>query len=182
MRSVSGSALLALLLCAFPCTTGAQWLEATIPVPDALGEMLGPGCLEYSSTGDVFYVGAGTAVFVVDGASNVRRARVEVGVAISHMAVDSVHNKLYCGSATEGAVVVVDGAQNRVVAQVPVGDGMAAMCYNASSDKLYTANDGDGTVSVIDGASHVVVATIPVGPGPRALAWSPLHNRVYCAC
>ncbi|KPJ72170.1 hypothetical protein AMJ52_07195 [candidate division TA06 bacterium DG_78] len=59
----------------------AQWLETTIYLPDNLGSMGSPWCLAYNSTSNAVYTGGGGGyVFVIDGETNQRIARIAAGL------------------------------------------------------------------------------------------------------
>ena len=161
-----------------------QWLETTIWLPDSMVGLYDPVCLAYNPTNDRVYVGGrvGVGLFVIDGASSQKIAKLRTKAGVRALCYNQVHNKLYVAAQAD-SIAVVDGTSSSVVAMVPVGRVPWLICCNSQGSKAYCANRLSNDVSVIDCSADTVVATISLGTGsyPAGMCHNCQDDKVYCS-
>jgi len=168
-------------------SVSAQYLEATIMLPDTLGPLNGPYCLtctDDSAFPRLYVGGAGGfypgrppedsgGVIVANALTCKRLARIPTG-PVKTLCYVPTHNKLYVASLTADSVRVVDCASNEVISAIHVSGRVPVMQYDRRYDRLFCGGD---QVSVVDCAADTVVHTIPVAASVCAL--DSIHNRLY---
>jgi len=102
--------------------SNAQWLETTIYLPDSLGGVGLPWAAEYNPTNNKIYIGGenGRDVVVIDGATNMKIARIPAGKWVRALCYNSTNNKIYAASYMDHNITVIDGATNAVIDTIPV--------------------------------------------------------------
>ena len=179
-----GPGRLLLCACAVALLLGAtkaraQYVEATIMLPDTLGGLRRPWSIAYSTVSNRVYVGCEEGVFAVDATTNERLARVTTNGWVIELCYNPQNDKIYCADIDNGNVTVIACGTDSIIARR--GDYTRAFCYNPAYNKVYCASTAEDRVVVLDGATNAVVATVDVGDSPRGLCYSPQNNKVYCA-
>jgi len=131
----------------------------------------------------------GGGVSVIDTATNIVAATVQVGIGPQGVAITPNGAFAYVANFDSNNVSVIDTATNAVVATVPVGGGPLGVAIAPSGAFAYvTAFDScAGSVSVIDTAVNsptvnTVVATVsPLGGCPTGVAIAPSGAFAYVA-
>lgn len=106
-----------------------------------------------------------------------RVTSVQVGGAISALAVNPVTGLGYAADQASGRVVVLDPDAGRVVAALAVGGEPSDVV--ADAERIYVANPAGGTVLAFDSQTHRFLSAVSAGPGASALAIDPQVNLVY---
>ena len=169
--------LLLLAICCSLSAVGAQWLETTIPVGDY------PEALCYNSLNNKVYCACNGStndiVFVVDGATNLITARIDVGVDVYRSCYNPTANKVYCSDWFGNLVAVICGAGDTVINYVDARGWRGVMACDSAGNKVYCYGDS-GNVAVISGAGDSVLSILPVGGESRSICCSPDHRKVFC--
>ena len=158
-----------------------QWFEKSIGLPDSLGG-LHPRAAYYVPSSNCIYVTGEEGVMVVDAATNVRVARLDLNHPM-FLAFDSRDNKVYMGSSESDLLSVIDPVAHRVVSTLSVGRYPYRVCYNPTANKVYCLTGSDlDTVTVVDCSSDSVLASIWVGWNEfpfSGVCCNPVGNKVY---
>jgi DNA-binding beta-propeller fold protein YncE len=133
------------------------------------------------------------SVTVINGATNLPTATVNVGALPVAVAVNVQTNQIYvaneCGTditcASPGTVTVIDGATNNTTT-VGVGAFPLAVAVNPITNQIYVANEcgtditcaSPGTVSVIAGGSNNT-GSVQVGYYPTDVEVDSATNQIY---
>jgi YVTN family beta-propeller protein len=160
----------------------AQQVINNILLPDSLGSMPdGAFSCVYNETNNCIYVGGQDFVFVLDGATDQKIARIPVTGSVTTMLWVPGENKIFCAHYDYTRVTVIDGTSNSVVTTIPVGVYPICLVYNATNNKVYCANKHSRDITVIDAATNSVITTLMVvGDEPRDMAWDDIDNKLYC--
>jgi len=189
MRRISIFALLAILaVTAMPAA--AQMVIATVPVQnDAFYLAANPATnMVYVANTCGTDPGCGGTqpgtVTVINGATNMVAATVNVGIFPEFLVINPVTNKIYVTNRRDNTVSVINGATNTVIKTISVGSKPTVADVNPITNKIYVVNNGNGqgtTMSVIDGNTDTVTATVTVGNYPVSVAVDSVRNMVYVA-
>jgi YVTN family beta-propeller protein len=123
----------------------------------------------------------GSAVAVLDGASLVELAWLDVGTKVAAVAWDSIDNRLYAANARSTNVSVIDGNDLTVIDTIGVSPAPSDLLWVPELNKLYVATQVEHRIHVIDCDANRVVATLPGRGAYNHLAYSPASNKVYCS-
>jgi YVTN family beta-propeller protein len=97
----------------------------------------------------VFCAKTGGGVAVLDGASNMEVATVEVGQQPSLFCYDSLRDKMYCVNEGSHDVSVIYGGTNAVVATISTGTAPVDMVWDPARSRMYLANFDSSSISVL---------------------------------
>ncbi|MCK4940853.1 hypothetical protein KAS45_02060, partial [candidate division WOR-3 bacterium] len=102
--------IFAVILLCLPTLISAQWLEATIYVPDSLSGTTNPTAFTYNTTNNKIYVGGeyGNCVIVINGATNEKVARIPAGSGTLSLCYNPTNDKVYCANRHSNNVTVID--------------------------------------------------------------------------
>jgi YVTN family beta-propeller protein len=120
------------------------------------------------------------SISVIDTASDIVVANVDVETGPYGLAVNPSGTKVYVANLESDNVSVIDTATNTVVDTVVVGDGPFGVAVHPAGTKVYVTNSISNTVSVINTATSTV-ATVAVGSTPYGVAVNPSGTKVYVA-
>lgn len=170
---------LVLCICCCLSAVSGQWLEKTIGLSDSFGDIW-PKAVYYVPSNNCVYVAGEDGVIVVDAATNVRVARIDMNEPM-FMAFDSHDNKVYMSG--RDSLSVIDPMTHQVLAQLHVGSNPTRLCYNPAANKVYclTGYRRD-TVAVVDCNTDSVLARIWVGRTDYdfvSICCNPAGNKVY---
>jgi len=127
-------------------------------------------------------------VVVINGANNTVTTTIALPDLGSHIAVNSVTNKIYVSTLSaigNGATVnvrVIDGATNTITASVSLPLLVGTLAVDSVSDVIYAIYSnppGNGTLAAIDGATNTVTGTIQVGYNDNTFALNGTTNTIY---
>ena len=127
------------------------------------------GWTAVDSATDTVYLGTGTALTVINGATKSESTTISLGGFIEGLAVDVTTDKVYVTDdnvkSSGPGVYVIDGRTNTVAAAIPEPGGVsvAGIAVDSATDTVYVANPTE--VTVIDGATNTITTTVTVGPG-----------------
>jgi len=132
------------------------------------------------SATDTVYLGTGTSLTVINGATGSVITTVTLAGFVDGLAVDATTDKVYvaasdvtAGNSASG-VYVIDGATNTVTATVaePIGVAVGGIAVDSATNTVYVANPGARQVTVIDGAKNTITTTVDTGVGtlPNSVA------------
>jgi YVTN family beta-propeller protein len=159
----------------------AQQVINNILLPDSLGSMPdGAFSCVYNETNNCIYVGGEDFVFVLDGATDQKIARIPVTGSVTTMLWVPGENKVFCAHYDDTRVTIIDGSSNSVVTTIPVGVYPNCLVYNATNNKVYCANKHSRDITVIEATTNSVITTLMVGDEPRDMAWNITTNMLYC--
>jgi DNA-binding beta-propeller fold protein YncE len=119
------------------------------------------------------YLGTGTALTVINGATRSVTTTVSLGGFIAGIAVDATTNKVYVSdtsvNGSAAGVYVIDGATNTVAATIPepAGVQVSGIAVDSTTDTVYVANQNQAQVTVINGATNAITTTGSTGTGTR---------------
>ncbi len=118
---------------------------------------------------DTLYVGTGTTLNVINGATDSVVGTVAMAGQIESVAVNQVTDTVYVAAAASPGIFVIDGASNAIIATValPAGAGAGEVAVDSSTNMVYVNNPGTATVTVIDGATNSIVTAVGTGSGTR---------------
>ncbi|MGW4488872.1 YncE family protein [Amycolatopsis sp. NPDC004368] len=137
--------------------------------------MRGP---ELSRRGLFALATAGVATAALGGTAWAEQVSVvDVGGALTAIAVSPVTGLVYVTDSNSGSVAVIDPAAARVVAIIPVGGKPSDVAVDGN--RVYVTNPPGGTVIAIDALSHQTVSVVGAGPGASSLAVDSGANKVY---
>ncbi|HUK43576.1 MAG TPA: YncE family protein [Candidatus Bathyarchaeia archaeon] len=182
--------VLVLLLAAMAMPAAAQMVIATVPVQnDAFAMETNPATnmLYVVNTCGTDPSCGGTVpgtVTVINGATNMVAATVNVGIFPEFVTINSTTNKIYVSNRRDNTVSVINGATNTVIKTISVGSHPTWEDVNPITNKIYVVNNGNGqgtTLSVIDGNTDTVTTTVTVGNYPQSVSVDPVRNKVYVA-
>ncbi|HWD06474.1 MAG TPA: YncE family protein [Amycolatopsis sp.] len=123
---------------------------------------------------------AGAATAVLAGPARAAQVRVvDVGGALTAVAVNPVTGLVYVTDANSGTVAVIDPTAARVTTRITVGGKPSDVAVDSAAGRVYVANPPAGTVIALDALSHRTVSVIGAGTGASALAVDPAANAVY---
>jgi YVTN family beta-propeller protein len=113
-------------------------------------------------------------VSVIDTATNIVTATVNVGVNPDRIVVSPDGKKVYVVNSADGTISVIDTATNTVTAIVSVGQDVGAVTFSSDGSQIYVLKgnffSNEGTVSIIDAATNVVKTTVNLGSLPNQIA------------
>jgi YVTN family beta-propeller protein len=123
-----------------------------------------------NSATDTVYLGTGTDLTVINGATGSVTTTVSLAGFVAGLAVDTTTNKVYVtdtnvpGGSAAG-VYVIDGATNTVAATIaePIGVVVGRIAVDSATNTVYVANPGAHEVTVIDGATNAITTTVNTG-------------------
>jgi YVTN family beta-propeller protein len=118
-------------------------------------------------------------VSVINTATNIVTATIQVGQRPIGVAVSTDDSKVYVTNSNDNTVSVIDTATNTVAKTVKVGSSPSDVAESLDGSRVYVTNYNDGTVSVIDTATNTVTKTVKVGYQPSSVAVSLGGSRVY---
>jgi YVTN family beta-propeller protein len=176
---VKSIALAALLL--LTALASGQVLERTISLCDTFGWLKGEQSFAYDSRRQLAYVCGSddSMLFVLDGKTNAKKARIPVPSGITGIVYDSTDDRLFCARGEADSVVVLDCRALSVVAAIPVGDGPVSISYADRVNKAYTANEGDQTISVLDCGTMTELARLPAPLDCSELLYNRVTNTLW---
>jgi YVTN family beta-propeller protein len=128
------------------------------------------------TTNRIYATSDGSAVTVIDGATNTISAKVAGGDAPKGNGEVVVINGV---SIRNGEVAVIDGTSNSIVTTVPVGADPRGVAVNPALNKIYVTNGYGDVENVIDGATNTTYSTGYIGKYGGSVAVNPATNRVY---
>jgi len=159
----------------------AQQVINNILLPDSLGSISdGVFSCVYNETNNCIYVGGGDFVFVLDGVTDQRIARIPVTGTVTSMLWVPGENKIFCAHYDDARVTVIDGASNSLITTLPVGVFPFCLEYNATNNKVYCANKHSRDITVIDAAGNSVITTMPFPVEPSGMVWNAANNLLWC--
>ena len=132
---------------------------------------------------DRAYVAAGSAVFVIDGATNaIRETVVRAGPPIG-VAVDAARKRVYVVDSVTNSMSTIDGLSNVEIGLPMLLSGNAwGVAVDSGLDRVFvTHSDTTGSVEVIDGQTSRVLGFVSVGRVPRGIAVNQASHEVYVA-
>lgn len=140
------------------------------------------------SATDTIYVGTGTTLTVINGATRSVITTVSLAGFVEGLAVDATTDKVYVadtavpGTSTFG-IYVIDGATNTVANTIPTGVAASGIAVDSATDTVYVANPGAREVTVIDGAKNAVTTTVSTGAAtlPESVAVDESTDVVWVA-
>jgi DNA-binding beta-propeller fold protein YncE len=156
----------------------AQYLEATIKLPDTLGPLTGPYHLAWDENPahPRLYVGGegdSGGVIVAEPITCKRLARISTG-PVKSLCYVPPHRKLYVASLSADSIAVVDCATNQISSVIRTSDSVPVIQYNAQNDRLYCGGD---EIAVIDCATDSMVGAIPVAAS--SFGYDSASNKLY---
>lgn len=99
---------------------------------------------------------------VIDGATGVGTAAVNVGRDANAVAVDPATNTVYVANGLDKSLSVISGSTDQVTATITLGGDPVGVAVNPVTDMVY-ATWGDNDVTVINGATNAFVTNVIVG-------------------
>ncbi|WP_245633711.1 hypothetical protein [Amycolatopsis jejuensis] len=102
---------------------------------------------------------------------------VQVGGALSALAVSPVTGLVYAVDPASGSVAVIDPSAARVVSMLTVGGAPSDIAVDA--DRIYVANPPSGTVLAFDCRTHRLLSVVSAGAGASSLAIDSTAGLVY---
>ena len=129
----------------------------------------------------MFPTPAGTTISVIDTASRVVTATIQVEAGPQESTVTPDGGRLFVVHKSPGNAAVVDTNTDTLITQVAVG-GTGSKDVLASPDGrfVYVANASASQVNVI-GTSTYLVSNIPTPAGSRRLLMTPAADRLFVA-
>jgi 40-residue YVTN family beta-propeller repeat len=123
---------------------------------------------------------ASNNVSVIDTATNIITATVNVGNTPIGAAVAPDGTKVYVTNWLDDTVSVINTATNTVTATVPVGDHPVGVAITPNGKYVYLANGYSNDASVINTTTNTVVATVHIpGSYPSGVAANPNGKYMY---
>jgi len=159
-------------------SASAQYLEATIRLPDTLGPLNGPYHLAWDENLEhqrLYIGGEGDSggVIVAEAITCKRLARVRTG-PVKALCFVPPHGKLYVARLGADSVVVVDCATNQITSAIHAAGSVPVMQYNSLNDRVYCAGD---SMTVVDCSADTVVRTIAVAAS--SFVYDSATNKLY---
>ncbi|QRP45437.1 YncE family protein [Amycolatopsis sp. FDAARGOS 1241] len=123
---------------------------------------------------------AGVATAALAGSARAEQVRVvDVGGALTAVAVNPVTGLVYVTDSNSGTVAVLDPNAGRVITLIPVGGKPSDVAVDSAANRVYVANPPGGTVIALDALSHQAVSVVGAGAGASSVAVDPAANKVY---
>ncbi|WP_052727352.1 beta-propeller fold lactonase family protein [Methanosarcina siciliae] len=118
-------------------------------------------------------------VSVIDTATNIVTATVNMGNEPAGVAVNPDGTRVYVTNCMSNSVSVIDAAKNKVIDTVYVGSYPYGVAITPDKTKVYVANVASNTISLIDTATNNVTATVKVENLAYKIAVAPDGNKLY---
>jgi uncharacterized repeat protein (TIGR01451 family) len=118
-------------------------------------------------------------VSVIDIATNIVTATVNVGSHPWGIAVTPDGKKVYVANMNNSSISVIDVPRKKVIATVKVGIFPIGVAFTPNGTEAYVANYGSRNITVVDTATNNVTATVNVGHQPVGVAFTPDGKRAY---
>ena len=166
MKKISGGIAILLATVLLPVALHAQTyvLDKKIALP-------GDGGYDYLSIDHVnnrLYVSHGTAVNVIDLATEQPVGVIDDMKGVHGIAIDNKHNKGFISDGKANAVVAFDLKTLKKIATIPVdAQGPDAIMYDPYSEKVFSFNGESNNSSVVDPVTLKQVGTVALGGGPE---------------
>jgi YVTN family beta-propeller protein len=166
----------------FAGLAAGQWLEATIQLPDSLGQPNNLQCSAYDSIRGIVYFGAaeGRCLVAVDAARLRVIARIPAGPNVRALCCNEAAGKVYAADLGNNTVTIIDAETRTVLRRLAVPAQPVALCLNPARNLVYVACYS-GTVAAIDGAVDTIVARVTGLASAYALCVNPAGTRLYVA-
>ncbi|QYN24793.1 YncE family protein [Amycolatopsis sp. DSM 110486] len=104
---------------------------------------------------------------------------VDVGGALTAVAVNPLTGLVYVTDSNSGSVAVIDPAAGRVTTIITVGGKPSDVAVDSAANRVYVANPPGGTVIALDALSHQTMSVVGAGAGASSLAVDSAANKVY---
>ena len=161
----------------------AQWLEATVPLPDSLGRYVNVTSIAFSPVLRRAYVGTYQGLIGVVAADRRQKLDwVQLPGRIVKLERNAAGDRIYAITNWSDSLFVMDATTDSIVARLGGGEKPRALCFDSVHNKVFCAESASSTVRVADGTSGNLIAVIPVPAGPMAICFDPAQGKVYCAC
>ena len=159
--------LFALLLCSAPV-----FLKAQTYVPDKVIPLPGNGGYDYLSmdeTNNRLYVSHGTAVNVIDLATEKSIGTISDMKGVHGIAIDNKLNRGFISDGRANAAVVFDLKTLKTIGTIALTsvNGPDAIMYDPFSDRVFTFCGESNNAAVIDPQTMKQVGTVALGGGPE---------------
>jgi YVTN family beta-propeller protein len=169
-----------------------DWHDGTVTALDGGGNVLAtfslggsPVGLAVNATTNRIYVGNGSSISVVDGATNTVVSTIsDPNVLPGALAVNPATNMIYAVTGNE--LAVIDGKSGSVTATIPVGKNPADIAVDTQTNFIYIANTGNldfsqlGSITVMDGVSNTTTTLAdPNLQHPIHIAVNTATNEIY---
>jgi len=118
-------------------------------------------------------------VSVINGATNIVVASINVGSNPKGVAFDSAKGYVYVANSGSNNVSVINGATNKVIASISVGSDPVGAAFDPSNGYIYVANYFSGTLSIISTSPQVIkkyTVTFTESGLPSGTSWSVTLN------
>jgi DNA-binding beta-propeller fold protein YncE len=125
-----------------------------------------------------FFNDGSSNVTVITRTSQAVAATVNVGAAVSFMALDPASGRLFAAKAD--ATVAVIATDNTITTTLTINDTPLAMAANPATHTVYVASHF-GNVQAIDANALTVGGIRTTGPSPTGIAVDAAHNRFFVA-
>ena len=117
---------------------------------------------------DTLYIGTGTTLNVINGATASVVGTVAIAGAIESLAVNQATDTVYVVAGAAPAIYVIDGATNTITATIALPIASAGgIAVDSSTNMVYIVSPLTATVTVIDGATNSIVAAVSTGSATR---------------
>src|SRR5262245_34279398 len=158
-------------------------VRAADPMYSKVGEIAigGAGAFDYlnvDSDSKRLYVTHGTAVVVIDMASNAVVGRISDTPGVHGIAI-APGGRGFTSNGRENKVSIVDLKTLETISKVETGANPDAILYEPKQKEIYSLNHTGHSATVIDAASGKVVATIPLAGDAESGQADPALNRVF---
>jgi DNA-binding beta-propeller fold protein YncE len=125
----------------------------------------------------------GGADLVVDGITNTKIGRIDLGGEAGNTHYDAVSHCIVVAVQTKNELVALDPASLRIVARYHMAcDHPHGFLIDEPHRLAFVTCEGDSRLLVIDLRSMRTTATLKVAEGPDVLAFDPVLQRLYVAC
>jgi DNA-binding beta-propeller fold protein YncE len=159
-----------------------QALRAQTYVADKTISLTGEGGYDYVSIDKVnnrLYVSHGTAVNVVDLATEKQIGVIEGMKGTHGIAIVNKHGKGFISDGKENAVIAFDLKTLKVIAHIPVdAKGCDGIIYDSYADRVFCFNGDSNNSSVVDPETLKQVGTVALGGAPE-FAVSDHKGKIY---
>jgi len=120
---------------------------------------------------------------VIDGTSNARLGRIELGGEAGNTHYDGPSHCILVAVQTKNELVAIDPASQRIVARYHMGcDHPHGFLIDEPHRLAFVTCEGDARLLVVDLRSMRMTAALKVARDPDVLAMDPELGRLYVAC